>query len=134
VRGFSELDGMAVLERLPASLRSLMENPLMLHIFSQVEKKLLKSGDLESIKLYQLYERFIQEKHVIHVNKTLPNVDPEFQHRERLVKHMLKNNLKYYYCIALEDLRPSMALGWPTFGKHPEGEDREELLSYGVLL
>jgi len=134
VRGFSELDGRAVLERLPASLRTIMENPLMLHLFCQVAKELLKSGDLESIKLYQLYERFIQEKHVVHVIKTLPNVNPQSQHGERLVKNMLKNNLQYYYCIALQDLGTCWAWGWPTFGKAPEGEDLEELLSYGVLL
>jgi len=133
----SELKAKQSLDRLPASIRSIMENPLMLHLFAQVANQLTNEDKLENLNLFQLYEKFIKKKHMIYSQRAFKNFIPENQDEEWLVKDTLSQTdyFEFYYSIALEDLRPSGASeDWPIFRKTPVGYQLNKLLSFGVVV
>jgi len=131
------------LEELPKSVRSLMSNPLMLHIYSQVFFD-SSSGMLD---LYSLYTKFMEKKHEVFISEK-EHGDLESQPTLYRKKQLLNENLRYYYYIAVKEMTYTIPVADTNLDliffideqfpgrvmEVPSEVKLEELLSYGLIV
>jgi len=129
------------LEELHNSVRSLMSNQLMLHLYSQVCADGSGTGMLD---VYSLYTKFMEKKHEVHISEkehgdlySLPTVWRK--------KQLLDGNLAHYYYVAFRDLTGTATTVEEIVTRYtkicprrvsekPSEDKLEELLSYGLIV
>jgi len=124
------------LESLPERVVTLLSNPLMLNMYSQIFRD---NTSEDFADLYALYSGFIDRKHELYLTEK-EMVNPALPSSIRRKNNFLANILTAYNYIAVEQLfyyRIKLILSFPegqAFLKKPKSELVDEILSYGLVV
>jgi len=138
---YDEIEDM--LSKQPASMNDLLKIPLNLYMFANIMQNSDTGFCAKTLNSFDLYTYFVNEEHNVYLTEKFGMKRRKSTISERQTLSMLKQNLPYYYYIALCELRGELIkyykadLAKTDLNKiawHPDEETAKELLQYGLIV